>query len=57
MQEKKISLEFTVDDVNILFKALDELPHKIARRVVDYILSESQKQLQPKEQPLDTNPK
>lgn len=37
-------MEFTIklpaDYVNIIFTALDELPHKASRRVVDHVLQQ-----------------
>jgi len=44
--EKKLNLTFKVSEVNIILAALEELPHKISRKVIDNMIQQAQAQLQ-----------
>jgi hypothetical protein len=35
-----------VSEVNAIFAALDEMPHKMSRRVIDNVIQQAQAQLQ-----------
>ena len=43
--EKNVTLTFKLSEVNSILAALDEMPHKFSRRVVDSIIQQSQAQL------------
>jgi hypothetical protein len=43
--EKEITLTLTVNETNIILGALDELPHKLSRKVVDKVIEQAQAQL------------
>jgi hypothetical protein len=47
-QQPEQELKFTlkVSEVNIMLAALDELPHKISRRVIDNFIQQAQSQIQ-----------
>jgi hypothetical protein len=45
--EKELNLTFKVSEVNIILAALEELPHKISRKVIDNLIQQAQAQLQP----------
>jgi len=36
----EFNINLTADQVNVIFAALDELPHKVSRRVLDHILQQ-----------------
>jgi len=40
-----VNLRVNVEEVNVILAGLEELPHKISRRVVDNIIGQSQEQL------------
>ena len=44
--EKTVELKVTVQVLNILLAALDEIPHKSARPVFDDLIAQAQPQLQ-----------
>ena len=43
--EVSIKLEMKVEEVNLILQALDEMPHKMVRGLVDKISEEGQKQI------------
>jgi hypothetical protein len=43
--EPNVTLEFTVNDVNLVLAALQELPHKIADPMIRKIMEQAQAQL------------
>ena len=43
--EKNVTLTFKLSEVNSILAALDEMPHKFSRRIVDIIIQQSQAQL------------
>jgi hypothetical protein len=45
--EKEVILTLSVTEVNTILGALDEIPHKISRKVIDKIIQQAQAQLQP----------
>ena len=44
--EPEINLTLKVTEVNTILAALDEMPHKISRRVIDLVIQQAQAQLQ-----------
>lgn len=47
--EKEVNLTLPVSEVNIILGALDEMPHKFSRKVIDKVLQQAQAQLKPTE--------
>jgi hypothetical protein len=45
--EPEVKLVLKVSDVNLVLGALDELPHKITRKLIDSVLAQANAQLQP----------
>lgn len=45
--EPEVNLVLKVSDVNLVLGALDELPHKITRKLIDNVLAQANSQLQP----------
>lgn len=43
--EPNVTLDFTVNDVNLVLAALQELPHKIADPMIRKIMEQAQAQL------------
>jgi hypothetical protein len=43
--EKEVTLTFTVSETNIILGALDEMPHKLSRKVIDKVIEQAQAQL------------
>lgn len=43
--EKQLSLFLTVAETNIVLGALDEIPHKISRKVIDKLIQQAEVQL------------
>ena len=43
--EKEVTLTLSVTEVNTILGALDEIPHKISRKVIDKIIQQAQAQL------------
>jgi len=43
--EKEVTLTLTVTETNVILAALDELPHKHSRKVIDKIIEQAQAQL------------
>jgi hypothetical protein len=48
-EEKKVTLTFTVEEVNLIYAALGELPAKTTEQLRYKIALEAQKQLNPQE--------
>ena len=46
-KEVVINLEFTINQLNTIMAALDELPHKISRPLIDKISRTAEEQLRP----------
>lgn len=45
-QEQTVNLELTVNEVNVVFAALQELPHRIADPLLKKMIQQAQSQLQ-----------
>jgi hypothetical protein len=43
--EKELSLLLNVAETNIVLGALDEIPHKISRKVIDKLIQQAEAQL------------
>jgi hypothetical protein len=43
--EKEVVLTLTVTEVNTILGALDEIPHKLSRKVIDKVIQQAQAQL------------
>lgn len=41
-----INLNHTIEEINVILRALDELPHRIARSVIDKIQGQAQPQVE-----------
>ena len=46
--EQELNFTFKVSEINLILSALEELPHKISRKMIDNIFAQAQTQL-PKE--------
>jgi hypothetical protein len=44
--EPEITLTLKVSDVNMVLTSLDEMPHKMSRRIIDNIIQQAQSQIQ-----------
>jgi hypothetical protein len=44
--EPSVNLTLSVSEVNAILAALDEMPHKMSRRVIDNVIQQAQAQLQ-----------
>ena len=44
--EQELKFTLTVSEANIVLAALDEMPHKVSRRVIDNIIQQAQSQIQ-----------
>lgn len=44
--EKELQLTFKVSEANIILAALEELPHKISRKIIDNMIQQAKSQLQ-----------
>ena len=44
--EAEITLTLKVSDVNMVLASLDEMPHKMSRRIIDNIIQQAQSQIQ-----------
>jgi hypothetical protein len=44
--EPSVNLTLKVSEVNAILAALDEMPHKMSRRVIDNVIQQAQSQLQ-----------
>jgi hypothetical protein len=43
--EKEVTLTLTVSETNTILGALDEIPHKLSRKVIDKVIEQAQAQL------------
>lgn len=43
--EKEVTLTLTVSETNTILGALDEMPHKLSRKVIDKVIEQAQAQL------------
>jgi hypothetical protein len=43
--EKEVTLTLTVLETNTILGALDEMPHKLSRKVIDKVIEQAQAQL------------
>jgi hypothetical protein len=43
--EKEVTLTLTVTETNVILAALDEMPHKHSRKVIDKVIEQAQAQL------------
>ena len=44
--EQELNFVLKLSEANIVLAALDELPHKVSRRVIDNIMQQAQSQIQ-----------
>ena len=44
--EPEVNITLKVSEVNLVLGALDELPHKLSRKLIDNVLAQAQSQLQ-----------
>lgn len=44
--EPSVNLTLKVSEVNAILAALDEMPHKMSRRLIDNLIQQAQTQLQ-----------
>ena len=44
--EKEVTLVFKLTEANIILSALEELPHKVSRKIIDNMIQQAQSQLQ-----------
>jgi len=49
--EQTVKLEVNVNELNVIFAALQELPHRIADPVLKKVFSQAQEQMQQQSQP------
>lgn len=45
--EQELTFVFKVSEINLILQALEELPHKVSRRMIDNIFAQAQPQLPP----------
>lgn len=45
--EPTVSIELSVQEINVLFAALQELPHRVADPILRKIMAQAEKQLAP----------
>ena len=43
--EKEVTLTLTISETNTILGALDEIPHKLSRKVIDKVIEQAQAQL------------
>lgn len=46
-QEPTVNVELTVNEINVVFAALQELPHRVADPILKKLFAQAQSQLQP----------
>lgn len=46
-QEPTVNVELTVNEINVVFAALQELPHRVADPILKKLFGQAQSQLQP----------
>jgi hypothetical protein len=44
--EKELKFTLKVSEANIILAALEELPHKVSRKIIDNMIQQAQSQLQ-----------
>ena len=44
--EKEITFTLTISECNIILAGLEELPHKVSRKVIDKLVQQAQSQMQ-----------
>jgi len=45
--EQELTFVFKVSEINLILGALEELPHKVSRKMIDNIFAQAQPQLPP----------
>ena len=45
--EQELNFVFKISETNLILQALEELPHKVSRRLIDNIFAQAQPQLPP----------
>jgi hypothetical protein len=53
--EQELNFVFKVSEVNLILGALEELPHKVSRKLIDNIFTQAQPQVQKAPQTPETN--
>lgn len=48
-KEPELIVKFTLSQINIIISALEEIPHKYSRKIIDSIIEQSQEQLKQQE--------
>jgi len=43
--EQKINLSVTIEELNVIFAGLEEVPHKYSRKVIDSLSQQAQSQV------------
>lgn len=56
-EEKKVTLVLTVEEVNLIYQGLGELPAKVSEPLRYKIATEAQKQLAVNKEPIKLDPK
>ena len=49
--EQELTFVFKVSEINLILGALEELPHKVSRKMIDNIFAQAQPQLPPPQAP------
>ena len=49
-EDVKVTLNLSVNDVNVVLTALRELPHRVVDSLIDNLVTQAQSQLQPKQE-------
>lgn len=47
--EQELTFVFKISEINLILRALEELPHKLSRRMIDNIFAQAQPQVKPSE--------
>lgn len=47
--EQELTFVFKISEINLILGALEELPHKLSRRMIDNIFAQAQPQVKPSE--------
>jgi hypothetical protein len=45
--EQELTFVFKISEINLILGALEELPHKVSRKMIDNIFAQAQPQLPP----------
>lgn len=51
--EKNITLELSINEVNVVIGALRELPHRVVADLITKVVAQAQKQIEPVAPPSD----